>query len=120
LKLNPNLVNAYYNRALQYDKFKNYQAAIADYSAFIKTRRDFEMAFLFRGNDYFFTGNYEAAVADFNSVIALNPKNTDAYYNKGVCLVQLHRLAEACPEFEKALQLGHASAQAMLNQYCKK
>ena len=48
----------------------------------------------------------EAAIADFNTVIARDPRNADAYLNKGAALVMLRRPGEAVAAITTALSYG--------------
>lgn len=73
---------------------------------------------MLRGNAYFRTANYEAAKSDFLR-IANATNQPSAWYNVGQSNLRLNQISEACTAWQKAHQLGHPDANAMLQQYCK-
>lgn len=64
-------------------------------------------------------GRNEEAVAALQKTIEINPEYMDAYRLLGICMVQLKRNKEACDYFEKAKQLGDATAGALIEKHCK-
>ncbi|HET6351608.1 MAG TPA: tetratricopeptide repeat protein [Coriobacteriia bacterium] len=62
---------------------------------------------------------YEMAVETYTSAINLEPDNIGALYNRGVCLMELGREAEAERSFLKVLAVApkHSLAAAALGQY---
>jgi Flp pilus assembly protein TadD len=53
-------------------------------------------------------GKYDEAIKCFNEAIRLDPKEVDAWNNKGVALKALGRTDEAGPAFAKAKELGYS------------
>jgi tetratricopeptide (TPR) repeat protein len=58
------------------------------------------------GNDKYDNGNYQGALADYNQAIALDPKNSLAYYNRGTLkYIKLDDPLEALIDFNQAISL---------------
>lgn len=49
-------------------------------------------------------GNVDAAIADFDAAIALDPREPEAYLNRGSALLRQERAAEALPLLNAALE----------------
>jgi len=58
----------------------------------------------------------EEAIEAYNKAIEINPKYADAWYNKGVTLVQLERQEEAIKAFDKAIEIYPKYAGAWNNK----
>jgi tetratricopeptide (TPR) repeat protein len=50
-------------------------------------------------------GNYEQAIKVFDKAIENNSQNSEAWYNKGFCYMQLGNYAEAIKAFDKAVEI---------------
>ncbi|MGB5769493.1 MAG: tetratricopeptide repeat protein [Crocosphaera sp.] len=61
-------------------------------------------------------GNYEAAVEDFAEVIAQNPQDISAYFNRGFAYSSLGRFDEALADFTQALELDPQMGEAYVNR----
>ena len=55
-------------------------------------------------------GQYEQAVADYTRAIALDPRNANAYHNRGSSYDKMGRLVEAVNDFSKAIELDPRNA----------
>ena len=86
IAINPNSADAYYDRAILWEKQGDWPQAIADFSQTIKLNPQDTQAISNRGNAYAQQNNFTQAIADFNRVIELNPQDADAYYNRGLAL----------------------------------
>jgi len=54
-------------------------------------------------NEFFLSRNWEQAVAYYDKAIKLRPKNTRAYFSKGIALVELGRVEEAEEPFQNGI-----------------
>ncbi len=54
-------------------------------------------------NEFFLSRNWEQAVAYYDKAIKLRPKNTRAYFSKGIALVELGRVEEAEESFQNGI-----------------
>ncbi len=63
---------------------------------------------------------WDAAVYDYSMALDLWPRNGDAYYNKGLALINEGKTDEACHDFRMATRYGDRRAASMINRYCIK
>ncbi len=105
LKLQPDDVNAYYNRGVAYLNQGNYAQAIADFNQALKLQPNFVEAYNSRGLAYKNQGNYTQAIADFNSALKLQPNNAVVYYNRGNAYDTQGNYTQAIADFNSALKL---------------
>ena len=63
-------------------------------------------AYITRGGAYYDLGQYERAIQDYNEAIRLDPKDADAYYNRGIAYGKLGRSVEAERDIAKAEEIG--------------
>ncbi|MCX7636725.1 MAG: tetratricopeptide repeat protein, partial [Cyclobacteriaceae bacterium] len=61
---------------------------------------------------------YTEAIPDYTKVISLDPSHAGAYYERGICYLNLGNQAEGCNDLRQAMQLGYQRAQNALRQYC--
>jgi tetratricopeptide (TPR) repeat protein len=111
IKLSPLFVKAYLNRGRAYydydsmatdygvntlnaltgakiDNTRNYQQAIADYSAATKLDPNNALAYFQRGIVHYRMKNYDQAIADFTQAITLDNNYLDAYINLGIAYAE--------------------------------
>ena len=92
IELNPNLAEAYNNRAYVYMVQRDYSAALTDLNRALQLRPTYVNALMNRGDiyNYYYAINYERAVADYDQVLTLDPS---AMNHTSVCghrLLALH------------------------------
>lgn len=71
---------------------------------------------LLQGVGKYKTGNYQEAIKDFDQAIALNPKNADAYYNRGLTYNSLKQYTQALKDYTRAIQLNPGNALVYFNR----
>ena len=76
IELNPNLAEAYNNRAYIYMVKKDYAAALPDLDHAIQLRPNYVNAWMNRGDiyNYYYEINYERAVANYDQVLSIDPR----------------------------------------------
>ncbi len=116
IRLNPDLVEAYYNRGNAEDELGKYDAAIADYDAAIRLNPDYAKAYNNRGNVKYSLGKYDAAIADYDEVIRLKPDLAEAYYNRGNAEGKLGKYDAAIADYDEAIRLKPDYAKAYNNR----
>ncbi|RKU28175.1 hypothetical protein C6499_10255 [Candidatus Poribacteria bacterium] len=99
-----------------YEKLKEYQKAIDDYTECIKLKPDFAGAYHFRGVAKWKRHLYEKAIADFEEAIALIPADALSYMLMGDSKLKLKRYEEAVVDFGKAIKLIPNNAHAYYNR----
>jgi lipoprotein NlpI len=63
---------------------------------------------------------HKEAVADYDMTIKLNPKQPEAYYNRGISRVNISDMKGACADFDTAIKMGYTPAKEMKIIYCGK
>jgi Flp pilus assembly protein TadD len=67
-----------------------------------------------RGNVKRNIGDLVGAIDDFTKVIELDPKNSQAYYYRGLAFFDLNKMNEAELDFIKASELGDKNASELV------
>ena len=65
-------------------------------------------------------GDYWGAVSDYTKAIELDPKFSEAYFNKGLILIYLNIKTSGCEDMSTAGELGIQDAYRVLERYCVK
>ena len=75
IELNPDLAEAYNNRAYIYMVMKDYAMALPDLDRALQLRPNYVNALMNRGDiyNYYYEINYERAVADYDRVLRIDP-----------------------------------------------
>ena len=61
-------------------------------------------------------GQHEKAISDLNKAIQINPKNAEAYNNRGYAYVNKGQYDKAISDFTKAIEINPRSASAYNNR----
>lgn len=107
LKINDQLVSAYYNRSLIYTDTKEYARAIQDCTKAIKINRAHAEAFNNRALAHMNLGALEYALNDLNEALRLDDRLARAYFNRGNTYNSIGKYDEAIKDFEKAYLLRY-------------
>jgi tetratricopeptide (TPR) repeat protein len=111
IRLNPNYVNAHYNRGVAYGNKKDYDKAISDYTQAIRLNPNYANAFNNRGVAYSNKKDYDKAISDFSEYIKLSPNEGDGYYWRGISYRRLGKNVEAQADLNNAKELGYTGPQ---------
>jgi len=119
IEINPNFVQAYYNRGIAYNDIREYFKAISDFTKAIEINPDYAEAYYNRGVAYIDMINYSQAISDFTKAIELNPNDADAYVWRGFAFDKKGNNYQACIDWKKAYQLGNKNVIELINKFCK-
>lgn len=61
-------------------------------------------------------GNYDRALADYDEAIRLNPKDANAFYNRGVTHAMKYDNDRAIADYDEAIRLNPKDAKAFNNR----
>ena len=61
-------------------------------------------------------GNYEEALENFNKVITLEPKNSDAWFNRGNTYLYMNELNKAITDLDRAVELDPSNIKVYLTK----
>jgi tetratricopeptide (TPR) repeat protein len=84
IKLDPNSVQGFYNRAIAYFRIHQTDRAVRDFDQAIKLDPNNTYALTNRGVVYAAAGQYARALQDFDRAIGLDPNNANAFYDRGL------------------------------------
>ena len=73
-----------------------------------------------RANAYFNSKSWSWAIADYGMSLDLKPADPDVWLSKGIALVNLGRVEDACHDFQKSLSLGNKRASEYFSTNCIK
>ena len=105
LELNPNLADAYINRAGANLSLGHHKEAIADCDNALKLNPHHVMAYINRSAAKHFLGEAEDAIDDCNAALELNPNYAMAYNNRAGINLSLEHYKEAIADCDIALKL---------------
>lgn len=94
------------------------ESAIENISKSIELKKDWEISYFYRAVAYHSLENYDEAMLDYTKAIQINPKMTDAYYNRArITLsrkdIQNPDIKKAISDLEKAVELDENFADAL-------
>lgn len=95
---------------------KDYDGAIEAYSRAIEINPQYELAYLERGNAYYYLKDYPRASADYTKAIAINPQNYTYYYNRGSTRDELEDYTGAIEDYNRAIAINPKHAYAYNNR----
>jgi len=105
-----NLYAALTNRGVSYCDKRDYDRAIADYTAAIQLNLNESIAFNNRGNTYKAKGDIDRAIADFSQALRINPRSAVAYFNRGVAYSLRRDFDRALADLNEAIRLSPKNA----------
>lgn len=110
MEVNPQMYEAYFNRANDYFDMGDFQHAAADYTKCLEFNPKSPFLYSNRGNTYDQLGAYDKAIADHTKAISLNPKNPDPVYflNRGIAHKHKGDFEKALADITQALELNLA------------
>jgi protein O-mannosyl-transferase len=108
---------AYSKRAIIYLRLGRPAEALSDLAKSLELTPDDAPTLHFpRGNAYLQLGRFREAVAEFDRAVEIGDGGADAFFNRGLCKLEMGDRAGAAGDFRGALRLdpGHAGAIARL------
>ena len=95
-----------------------FESAIENITKSIDLKKDWDISYFYRAVAYHSLENYDEAMLDYTKVIQINPKMTDAYYNRArITLsrkdIQNPDIKKAISDLEKAVELDENFADAL-------
>jgi tetratricopeptide (TPR) repeat protein len=96
----------------------NFRNAIALFNKSIELNKEFSVTYFYRGASYHSIEEYDEAMMDYTKAITLDPKMTDAYYNRAKVIlsrkdIQNPDILKAVADLNKALELDENFADAL-------
>jgi len=117
VRIAPTLGRARSNRAILYLRLGRPTEALSDLAKAQELAPETAGRLHFsRGNGYLQLGRFREAVAEFDRAVEIGDGGADAFFNRGLCKLEMGDRAGAAADFRGALRLdpGHAGAIAQL------
>lgn len=118
LKINPNEVNAYFNRGNSYFQLSDFNKALSDFDQTILLDSLYFKAYNNKGLVLSVQYKDTAAIEMYNKAIKLFPDYSDAVLNRGISYYNLGNTDQACSDWRHAKMLVNQKAVDLLKQYC--
>jgi tetratricopeptide (TPR) repeat protein len=103
-----------YCKEIPIDEFNKLKAR---FDSYIESNPDRFEGYFNRANLYFDIQKFENAIDDYSSVIERNEYPV-AYYNRGLCYLQLGLKQEGCNDIKKSAELGYVVTKELLESMC--
>ena len=113
---NPNLEEAYINRAFLYFLSDDIKSAISDYDRLISINPNNEEFYLNRGYLKHIYHKREEALKDYDMALKIKPDYAFAYNNRGVALAELGRVSDSLAAYNTAIKINPNYADAYYNR----
>jgi tetratricopeptide (TPR) repeat protein len=113
LHLQPDLVEAWYDRGTTFTHLRRYENAIADFTEAISLKPDFALAYCNRGFANFQLGRFDDALADYSVAIDRDAALTYCYFNRGNLYLALGDYQKAIDDLTRALAGNGTNAVAL-------
>ena len=117
-KINPNNDYTYHSLGNLYYKNKHFQTAISYFKKAIIIRPS-SGSYMMIALCYDQQNNFSSAISYYNKSIELDPKNSEAYYNRAIVKFKLNDRYGACKDLSIAGELGVNEAYRVINSECK-
>ena len=116
-RLNKDFANLYLNRGIAYTMTSppNHQAAVNDFTTFLRLKPNDDGIFNSRAVSYQQLGKQQEAIEDLSTAIKLNPKQGVFYLNRSYSYNAIGNKGYALQDAQKAQQLGIAVDPNYLN-----
>jgi tetratricopeptide (TPR) repeat protein len=113
----PDSAEVYLVRGEHLSDLRQYDQAIAEFTAAIELKPDYAEAYNDRGFAYYLKEDLERAIADFSRAIELRPNYPKAYNSRGVAYMQGgYGAAKSVPDFDRAIELKPDFRYAYINR----
>jgi tetratricopeptide (TPR) repeat protein len=116
IELSPSNTNAYYNRALVYQKQSNSQAAFADFEKIISLNPNYSEPYYYRGQIYDGRGQRDKALADYTQAIENNINYAAAYSKRAMIYHAKGEYQKALDDAQKAKGMGVRVSEDFIRQ----
>lgn len=114
IEINDKDSDYYYYRGYAYMDNKDNNMAMEDLNKAIELNPKYEEAYFERGNIYLDAKDYSKQIENYDKAIELNPNSGKYYYWRGYAkLFGLKDKDKACPDYQKAIELGYKKAEEM-------
>lgn len=122
VQLYPDYGYAYIKLSALYLQQRRYEQAIIEATSSIgrsRSNQDRSDGYQLRGLAKYYSGDRTEALADLDKGLSAGDGNPETYYVRGILLMNLSKIGEACNSWEKAASMGFSSAAKRLESHCR-
>ena len=113
-------VNAYLQRAFCHAMLNHHGSAVKDLDQVIQRKSDHLWAYTCRSASLSKLGRHQESIADLDRVLELDPRNEEAFNDRGWSHKALGDMDAACRDWTTSRKMGNAEARIILtNNRCK-
>lgn len=116
IDLDPNLLEAYYNRAILKKKLNDFEGAVNDYNIFISENKNDIDAYLDRALCKAEMNDFDGCVDDLNTAIEIDSEYSRSYFIMGVILNQIGQIDEAKKYYDISISIDPNYESALLER----
>ncbi len=106
-------------RAKVHMRMKNNEKALSDLNLFIKLKPKHYDATINRANIHLSKQNWLPALKDLTTCLKIKSGQSQLWYLKGICELNLQKKEESCKSLNKAHELGDKNALQYLSKVCQ-
>ncbi|WP_243366738.1 tetratricopeptide repeat protein [Fundidesulfovibrio soli] len=107
---------ALFNRAIAYQRTKDFDRALADYDKLLSMQMDFAPALANKAEIYWTIKRFPEARKALDLAVKSSPRDPDLYFNRAIILEQLNDVQGALQDYGQALSLKSNFAAAYYNR----
>ena len=120
LSIDPTNYLAYFSRGVGKYKLKKYDEAILDFDNALKYKANYFNALLYKGLAYYEKRDFKQGEKILSDLVAVDPQNKLAYYNRALCYIKLDQKDKGCEDLKKSFDLGYEPAKTHYDGICTK
>lgn len=94
--------------------------AIEFYSKNLKLHPNDPECYIDRANSYFISKSWDLAINDYSMSLDLKPSNSDVWLNKGIALLNIGKVDDACHDFRISFRQGNKRVADYISRNCIK
>lgn len=83
-----------------------------------KDRDNYLASLIIRAKNYVAKRDFASAINDYTKILSIDPKNPNAYYDRGLLNLKFGRTYEGCEDLGKAFENGHPDAMDIMTLSC--
>jgi tetratricopeptide (TPR) repeat protein len=110
IKVNPGLMDAYYDRGVARAKKADFDGALADFNKAVELNPNYAVAYYNRGHVKYFQGDLTGAMTDLNQAITLDPNKPNSHFIRGLIRTVNDDREGAASDFEQSVNSGNPDA----------
>ncbi|MEQ8907915.1 MAG: tetratricopeptide repeat protein [Vicingaceae bacterium] len=121
IELKPDYAEAYYNRGAAKAELGNYENGLKDFEKALEKKPNLQNGKINLALSKLGMKKYQEAIGGLTEIIEQRDENlARAYFYRGEAKYEIKKKNEACGDWRKAANLGHAQAAENANNFCDK